>query len=224
MRTITSLATSAIVATLLAAPLATSAFAQGATWNKRTFLTFSGPVQMPGVTLPAGTYVLLVANPDSPSVLKVLDAKERHVLSQFYYVPTPDRTIQEANKANGKPVVTFHEAAKGMAPAIRLFYYPTDLSGKEFLYPKEQAEQIAAASHHAILATASNAAEGGVPRIITVEPAVTAAAPALAPLDAGPIASPDTSAESRPVATSGDDSPQAVGTTGHEETATTPAP
>jgi hypothetical protein len=214
MRTITLLATSAIVATLLAAALATSAFAQGATWNKRTFLTFSGPVQMPGVTLPAGTYVLRIANPASPSILTVLDAKERHVLGQFFYVPTRDRTIQEVNKADGKPVVTFHEAAKGMAPAIRVFYYPTDLAGNEFLYPKAQAEQIAAASHHAILATASNAAEGGVPRIITVEPAP--AQPA--------VTSPDTSAESRPVATSGDDSPQAVGTTGQEETATTPAP
>ena len=95
---------------------------------------------------------------------QVLDAKERHVLGQFFYVPTRDRTIQEVNKADGKPVVTFHEAAKGMAPAIAVFYYPTDLSGKAFLYPKEQAEQIASASHHAILATASNAAEGGVPR------------------------------------------------------------
>src|SRR4051794_843180 len=30
-------------------------------WNKRTYLTFSGPVQIPGATLPAGTYTFEIA-------------------------------------------------------------------------------------------------------------------------------------------------------------------
>ena len=34
-------------------------------WNKRTYLTFSGPVQVPGATLPAGTYTFEIANPDT---------------------------------------------------------------------------------------------------------------------------------------------------------------
>ena len=43
-------------------------FAPGAhadEWNKRTYLTFSGPVQVPGATLPAGTYTFEIANPDT---------------------------------------------------------------------------------------------------------------------------------------------------------------
>src|SRR4051794_27254277 len=31
-------------------------------WNKKTFLTFSGPVQVPGTTLPAGTYMFKLAD------------------------------------------------------------------------------------------------------------------------------------------------------------------
>ena len=33
--------------------------------DKRTYFTFSGPVEMPGVALPAGQYEFRLANPDS---------------------------------------------------------------------------------------------------------------------------------------------------------------
>ena len=33
--------------------------------SKLTYLTFSGPVQLPGITLPAGTYRFELADPDS---------------------------------------------------------------------------------------------------------------------------------------------------------------
>ena len=50
MRVLMKAACCAALAMVLAAP------ASADTWNKKTFLTFSGPVQVPGVTLPAGTY------------------------------------------------------------------------------------------------------------------------------------------------------------------------
>ena len=34
-------------------------------FTKQTFLTFSGPVQLPGVTLAAGTYMFKLADPES---------------------------------------------------------------------------------------------------------------------------------------------------------------
>ena len=40
-------------AAVLALGIATAAHADE--WNKLTLLTFSGPVDMPGITLPAGT-------------------------------------------------------------------------------------------------------------------------------------------------------------------------
>src|SRR5439155_18644110 len=48
---------------LLAAGFAATAYADE--WNKLTYLTFSGPVNMPGITLPAGTYRFELADPDS---------------------------------------------------------------------------------------------------------------------------------------------------------------
>jgi hypothetical protein len=83
-------------------------------------------VQVPGATLPAGTYVFRIANPDVQTVWQVLDANERHVLASFYFVRTGDRTIQEQNHAHGKPVVRFHETPRGIAPPVKVLYYPTD--------------------------------------------------------------------------------------------------
>lgn len=144
--------------------------AQGATINKRTFLTFSGPVQVPGATLPAGTYVFRIANPGAQTVWQVLDADEHHVLAQFFFVRTGDRTIQEQNRAHGKPVVRFHETPHGVPPPIKALYYPTDVAGHVFLYPRAQAEQIAAMTHQPVLATDSNPARSSLAHVTTVQP------------------------------------------------------
>ena len=45
----------------------------------RTFLTFSGAVEMPGVTLPAGTYVFKLADTPSRNVVEVWDREEKHM-------------------------------------------------------------------------------------------------------------------------------------------------
>jgi hypothetical protein len=153
--------------------------AQGATTNKRTFLTFSGPVQVPGATLPAGTYVFRIANPDVQTTWQVLDANERHVLASFFFVRTGDRTIQEQNHAHGKPLVRFHETPRGVPPPMKALYYPTDPAGHVFLYPKAQAEQIASMTHQSVLATDSDPAKSPLAHVMTVQPPSDAASPAV---------------------------------------------
>jgi cobalamin biosynthesis Mg chelatase CobN len=59
---------------------------------------------------------------------------------------------------------------EGMTPAIQYYFYPTDLTGKEFIYPKDQALKIAAATHQAVLATDSDATTGGEAHVFRVEP------------------------------------------------------
>jgi hypothetical protein len=200
----------------LAASTPTHVFAQGSTVNKLTFLTFSGAVQVPGATLPAGRYAFRLADPDTQKIWQVLDAKQRHIIATFFYVPTPDRTIEEMNAADGKPVVIFTETRQGVPPAIHVMYYPTDLSGSEFLYPKEQAKQLAAATHQPVLATDTDAAEGGEARVVLVIPADTAA------LTSDQQAAQVASEESRPVGTSGSELEKPVGTAGENESAELP--
>ena len=162
----------AILGAALAVTAASSRLhARGATINKRTFLTFTGPVQVPGTTLPAGTYVFRIANPALQTVWQVFDANERHVLAQFFFVPTADRTVQEQNRAHGKPVVRFHETPGGVAPPMKVLYYPTNAAGYLFLYPRAQAEQIAALTHQPVLATDSDPTKSSLAHVMTVQPA-----------------------------------------------------
>ena len=167
MKRFTSIAAAVFTAAFLAA--ATSASAQDSNINQRTFLTFSGPVQMPGVTLPAGKYVFRLADTSLHNVLQVFDGDEKKIIGQWFFIPK-NRTTEEASAANGKPVVMFREMPEGMTPAIQYYFYPTDLTGKEFIYPKDQALKIAAATHQAVLATDSDATGGGNAHVFRVEP------------------------------------------------------
>jgi len=148
---------------------ATTASAQDSNINQRTYLTFSGPVQMPGVTLPAGKYVFRLADTALRNVMQVYDGEEQHIIGQWFFVPR-NRTTEQASDANGKPVVMFREMPEGMTPAIQYFFYPTDLTGKEFIYPKDQAVKIAAATHQSVLATDSDASGGGDAHVFRVDP------------------------------------------------------
>ena len=153
MKRFTSIAAAVFTAAFLAA--ATSGSAQDSNINQRTNLTFSGPVQMPGVTLPAGKYVFRLADTSLHNVMQVFDGDEKQIIGQWFFIPK-NRTSEEANRADGKPVVMFKEMPEGMTPAIQYYFYPTDLTGKEFIYPKEQALKIAAATHESVLATDSD--------------------------------------------------------------------
>jgi hypothetical protein len=167
MKRFTSLAAAVFTAAFLAA--ATSASAQDSNVDQRTYLTFSGPVQMPGVTLPAGKYVFKLAPTALHNVMQVFDGEEKRIIGQWFFVPV-ERTTEEQSKADGKPVVMFREMPEGVTPAVHYFYYPTDLRGKEFIYPKEQALKIAAATHEPVLATDSDVAKGGEAHVFKVEP------------------------------------------------------
>jgi hypothetical protein len=167
MKRFTSLAAAVFTAAFLAA--ATSASAQDSNVDQRTYLTFSGPVQMPGVTLPAGKYVFKLAPTALHNVMQVFDGEEKKIIGQWFFVAV-ERTNEEQNKADGKPVVMFREMPEGMTPAVHYFFYPTDLRGKEFIYPKEQALKIAAATHERVLATDTDVAKGGEAHVFSVEP------------------------------------------------------
>ena len=169
-----------LAAALVVAAASAHVYAQiGTTEHKRTILTFSGAVQVPGATLPAGTYVFRLATPDNQMVWQVLDASERHVLASFFYASSRDRTTQEQNRANGKPVVRFYETPRGIAPAMKVLYYPWDSAGYAVLYPKSQAEQIATVTHQPVLATNSDPAKSPLAHVMTVQPPSDAAAQAV---------------------------------------------
>ena len=115
--------------------------------DRSTFVTFSGPVAIPGKTLPAGTYTFKLA--DSPSdrhVVQVFDKDQTQIFATLLAVPA------ERAEASGDPVVTFGEMAANAPPAVRYWYYAGEKSGNEFVYPKSEAMAIARASGQPVLA------------------------------------------------------------------------
>ena len=117
-------------------------------WNKKTFLTFSGPVQVPGVTLPAGTYTFKLADlSGNRHVVQIFDKDEKKIYTTLLAIP--DQRLEPSDK----PVVLFSERPAGMPQAIKAWFYPGERIGNEFVYPKSQAIQIAKATHQSVLAT-----------------------------------------------------------------------
>ena len=116
-------------------------------WNKKTILTFSGAVQVPGATLPAGSYVFKLADiPGNRHVVQVFDKDEKKIYTTILAIPN-DRL-----EPTDKPVVLFSERASGSPQAVKVWYYPGDRIGDEFVYPKSQAMRIAKETHSRVLA------------------------------------------------------------------------
>jgi hypothetical protein len=132
-------------AAILAASLAPSAHADE--FTKLTMMTFSGPVDVPGITLPAGTYRFELADPTSSRrVVRVSDKDGSKTYGMFISLPNQRMTPTD------KPVVMFKEAAAGAPPAVQVWFYPGETYGYEFAYPHDQALKIARATHESVLA------------------------------------------------------------------------
>jgi len=131
-----------LIATALAlsalAVLTGGVAAQETNTSERTFLTFSGAVEMPGVTLQPGTYVFKLADTPTRNVVQVWDRDEKNMVGHWLFVQA------ERPQVSGETVVMFKETREGTTPAVQYWYFPGERIGKEFIYPKDQAQRIAA--------------------------------------------------------------------------------
>jgi len=118
--------------------LAPNVAAQQPDTRDRTIMTFSSPIELPGMRLDAGKYVFRVADNASRNVVQVLSEDEQKMLGQWLFVSA------ERPEVTDDTVVTFRETSAASTPAVQFWYYPGEKIGKEFIYPKDQAQRIAA--------------------------------------------------------------------------------
>jgi len=137
---------------LASATLAPSAKADD--WNRKTEITFSGPVEIPGVhlagwsVLPAGTYVFKILDSQSDRhIVQIFSKDELTVYATILAIPN------FRLKATDKTVMTFRERPVGQPEALRAWFYPGRNSGEEFVYPKARAIEIAKATNTPVLFT-----------------------------------------------------------------------
>jgi hypothetical protein len=122
--------------TLLGAALAPGARADE--WNKKTVLTFSQPIEIPGQILPAGTYTfVLLDSPSDRHIVQIFNADGSQIIT----------TVLAINnyrlKPTGDTVVKFAERSGDNPEALKAWFYPGDNFGQEFVYPKQRAIELA---------------------------------------------------------------------------------
>ncbi len=104
--------------------------AKADTWDKKTVVTFSDSVEIPGQVLPAGTYVFKLANSISDRhIVQIWNEDETQLLATLLTAPDyrlnpPDKTIFE-----------FDERPGDSPMAIHTWFYPGENMGQQFLYP-----------------------------------------------------------------------------------------
>ena len=105
----------------------------GATSNehKRTYLTFSHPVALPGISLGSGTYIFEIANPDSGA--DVVRVMSRDRLSSHFMGFT--KAVARPHTLGRDQMVSLGEAAAGVAPPITVWWPEHDSTGRQFVYP-----------------------------------------------------------------------------------------
>jgi hypothetical protein len=148
-------------------------------WDKKTTVTFSAPVEIPGVgaqILPAGTYVFKLLDSQSDRhIVQVFNVRGDHVYATILAIPN------YRLKATDKTVMTFRERTTGDPEAIRAWFYPGNQWGQEFVYPKKRAIELAKITNLPVLAMPTE-----LETSIT-QPVATADEPPVIALKAAPI-------------------------------------
>lgn len=115
------------------------------TWNQLTKVTFSGPVEIPGQVLGAGTYWFkLLDLPATRNIVQIYNQDQSKQVAMVMAIP--DYRL----KPTGKTVITFEERAANNPPAIKAWFYPGDNFGQEFVYPKARAQELAKAENQPV--------------------------------------------------------------------------
>jgi len=170
---------------VLCLALASATFAPSAkadAWDRKTVVTFSEPIEIPGVhlqgwgVLPAGTYVFKIFDSRSDRhIVQIFSQDELTVYATILAIPN------YRLKATDKTVITFRERPAGQPEALRAWFYPGRNWGEEFVYPKAMAMELAKTTNTPVLFTPAE-----IP-LEVVTPIQTADNPVIALLRQAPI-------------------------------------
>ena len=98
--------------------------------KRTTYFTFSKSVQLPGVALPAGTYVFELVNPFTASDVVSVLSRDR---SKLYLLRITNR-IERPQTSDLKAAVMLGEAPSGNPATIKAWFPEGETSGRAFIY------------------------------------------------------------------------------------------
>ena len=119
--------------TVVAVALLAAGISTTTAWSnpRLNYLTFNGAVALPGVTLPAGTYVFEVVG-NGGDVVRVSSKQGRP-----YFMGFTQRVERPLNR-RAAPIATFGEAPAGTPPPIATWHPIGSSRGHRFIYPEKR--------------------------------------------------------------------------------------
>jgi hypothetical protein len=100
-------------------------------WDKKTIVTFSDSVEVPGQVLPAGTYVFKLADTvGDRHIVQIWNADGTQILATTVTVPSTRL------EPHDRSVFEFEERPGNSPMALKVWFYPGDSTGREFIYPR----------------------------------------------------------------------------------------
>jgi hypothetical protein len=100
-------------------------------FDKKTIVTISGAIQVPGKVLPAGSYVFKLLDPNDLTLVAIFNADETHLITTLQGVS--DSRMQIDNT-----ILQLQERPSGQPEAVKAWFYPGDETGVEFIYPNQK--------------------------------------------------------------------------------------
>ena len=114
-----------------------------------TYFTFSQPVELPNVTLPAGSYLFqLVDTMSNRHIVRVMSRDRQKVFTTVMAIPS-----YSLNRPPEEPQIRFMETPAGAPNIVKMWLYPGNTTGHEFIYPRNQATRLARTSGEPVLTT-----------------------------------------------------------------------
>ena len=107
--------------------------------DRKTFVTFHEPMEIPGMVLPAGDYVMKQADRSLPDVIQFTNRQEDHVYATVFALPT------YRAEPTDQVVILTEERRAQLPEAIKMWFYPGDTIGAEFIYPQSSERLLAEA-------------------------------------------------------------------------------
>jgi len=115
--------------------------------GKKSILTADEQVEFPGVVLEPGVYVVKLREAgDRRSSVQIFNEDETQLLASVVAVPDL-RSRPDINTE-----FTFHEIHGNRAHPVQSWFYPGELAGLEFVYPKSRARELARNSDGHVMA------------------------------------------------------------------------
>lgn len=110
--------------------LATSSTGAFMNANRTTYFTFSKAVQLPGVTLPAGTYIFEIVNPNTSSDVVRVQSRDRSKL----YLLQITLKVERPRTREMKPAIVLGEQPAGNPPTVKSWFPQDESIGRLLIY------------------------------------------------------------------------------------------